>query len=136
MMKIIGKHKNIINLLGACTQDGECVCVCERVCLCVCVRASVCVCESSCAACVCVNPSLCPLSGPLYVVVEYAARGNLREYLRTRRPVGLEYWSGSRRSSPGGVEVRELVSAAYQVARGMAYLASRKVSGRASSSVC
>lgn len=25
MMKMIGKHKNIINLLGACTQDGECV---------------------------------------------------------------------------------------------------------------
>lgn len=24
MMKMIGKHKNIINLLGACTQDGEC----------------------------------------------------------------------------------------------------------------
>lgn len=23
MMKIIGKHKNIINLLGACTQDGR-----------------------------------------------------------------------------------------------------------------
>lgn len=23
MMKIIGKHKNIINLLGACTQDGK-----------------------------------------------------------------------------------------------------------------
>lgn len=22
MMKMIGKHKNIINLLGACTQDG------------------------------------------------------------------------------------------------------------------
>ncbi len=27
MMKMIGKHKNIINLLGACTQDGVCVCV-------------------------------------------------------------------------------------------------------------
>ena len=27
MMKMIGKHKNIINLLGACTQGGECVCV-------------------------------------------------------------------------------------------------------------
>lgn len=26
MMKMIGKHKNIINLLGACTQDGECCC--------------------------------------------------------------------------------------------------------------
>jgi len=23
MMKMIGKHKNIINLLGACTQDGQ-----------------------------------------------------------------------------------------------------------------
>ncbi|XP_030290752.1 fibroblast growth factor receptor 1-A-like [Sparus aurata] len=85
MMKMIGKHKNIINLLGACTQDG-----------------------------------------PLYVVVEYASQGNLREYLRARRPVGLEYWSGSREVSLGSVEVMELVSAAYQVARGMAYLASRK----------
>lgn len=24
MMKMIGKHKNIINLLGACTQGGRC----------------------------------------------------------------------------------------------------------------
>uniref|UniRef100_A0A7N6B665 Fibroblast growth factor receptor n=1 Tax=Anabas testudineus TaxID=64144 RepID=A0A7N6B665_ANATE len=85
MMKMIGKHKNIINLLGACTQDG-----------------------------------------PLYVVVEYASQGNLREYLRTHRPVGLEYWSGSRQSLLGSLEIRELVSAAYQVARGMAYLASKK----------
>uniref|UniRef100_A0AAQ5XTP6 Fibroblast growth factor receptor n=1 Tax=Amphiprion ocellaris TaxID=80972 RepID=A0AAQ5XTP6_AMPOC len=85
MMKMIGKHKNIINLLGACTQDG-----------------------------------------PLYVVVEYASQGNLREYLRSRRPAGLEYWSGSRQVSLGSVEVRELVSAAYQVARGMSYLASKK----------
>ncbi|KAL4005241.1 hypothetical protein ACER0C_004954 [Sarotherodon galilaeus] len=85
MMKMIGKHKNIINLVGACTQDG-----------------------------------------PLYVVVEYAAQGNLREYLRARRPVGAEYWSGSRQASLGSLEVRELVSAAYQVARGMAYLASKK----------
>ncbi|KAM6902733.1 fibroblast growth factor receptor 1b isoform 2-T2 [Xenentodon cancila] len=85
MMKTIGRHKNIINLLGACTQDG-----------------------------------------PLYVVVEYASQGNLREYLRTRRPSGLDYWSGLQRASLGSVEVRELVSAAYQVARGMAYLASKK----------
>lgn len=85
MMKTIGKHKNIINLLGACTQEG-----------------------------------------PLYVVVEYAEQGNLREYLRTRRPAGLEYWSGPRHASLGHLEIRELVSAAYQVARGMAYLASKK----------
>lgn len=25
MMKMIGKHKNIINLLGACTQEGGCL---------------------------------------------------------------------------------------------------------------
>uniref|UniRef100_A0A3Q3WH94 receptor protein-tyrosine kinase n=1 Tax=Mola mola TaxID=94237 RepID=A0A3Q3WH94_MOLML len=85
MMKMIGKHKNIINLLGACTQDG-----------------------------------------PLFVVVEYASQGNLREYLRARRPVGLEYWNGSRPVSLGTLEIMELVSAAYQVARGMAYLASKK----------
>ncbi|KAJ7988415.1 hypothetical protein DPEC_G00323310 [Dallia pectoralis] len=85
MMKMIGKHKNIINLLGACTQDG-----------------------------------------PLYVVVEYASQGNLREYLRCRRPVSLEYWSGPSQAPLDSVEVRELVSAAYQVARGMAYLASQK----------
>ncbi|KAM3600205.1 uncharacterized protein V6R79_019471 [Siganus canaliculatus] len=85
MMKTIGKHKNIINLLGACTQDG-----------------------------------------PLYVVVEYASQGNLREFLRARRPLGLEYWSGPRQVALGSLEVRELVSAAYQVARGMEYLASRK----------
>uniref|UniRef100_A0A8C7I7T3 Fibroblast growth factor receptor n=1 Tax=Oncorhynchus kisutch TaxID=8019 RepID=A0A8C7I7T3_ONCKI len=85
MMKMIGKHKNIINLLGACTQDG-----------------------------------------PLYVVVEYASQGNLREYLRCRRPVDLEYWSGPTQAPLDSVEVRELVSAAYQVARGMAYLALQK----------
>ncbi|XP_072227933.1 fibroblast growth factor receptor 1b [Leuresthes tenuis] len=85
MMKMIGKHKNIINLLGSCSQDG-----------------------------------------PLYVVVEYASQGNLREYLRARRPAGLEYWSGLRQATLGSVEIRELVSAAYQVARGMAYLASKK----------
>uniref|UniRef100_A0A674DLB4 Fibroblast growth factor receptor n=1 Tax=Salmo trutta TaxID=8032 RepID=A0A674DLB4_SALTR len=85
MMKMIGKHKNIINLLGACTQDG-----------------------------------------PLYVVVEYASQGNLREYLRCRRPVDLEYWSGPIQAPLDSVEVRELVSAAYQVARGMAYLALQK----------
>ncbi|CAL1568075.1 unnamed protein product [Knipowitschia caucasica] len=85
MMKVIGKHKNIINLLGACTQDG-----------------------------------------PLYVLVEYAEQGNLREYLRALRPAGLEYWSGPRHTNLGSLEIRELVSAAYQVARGMAYLASKK----------
>ena len=45
MMKMIGTHVNILNLLGCCTQDG-----------------------------------------PLYVIVEFAPYGNLRDFLRQHRP--------------------------------------------------
>jgi fibroblast growth factor receptor 3 len=84
MMKMIGKHTNIINLLGCSTQDG-----------------------------------------PLYVIVEYAHHGNLRDFLRQRRP-------------PENIEMtvmlpghelltnKDLISMAYQVARGMEFLASKK----------
>ncbi|XP_077468743.1 fibroblast growth factor receptor 2 isoform X8 [Stigmatopora argus] len=85
MMKMIGKHKNIINLLGACTQDG-----------------------------------------PLYVIVEYASKGNLREYLRARRPPGMEYSYDIARVSDEQLAFKDLVSCTYQVARGMEYLASQK----------
>ncbi|XP_069070113.1 fibroblast growth factor receptor 1 isoform X1 [Pleurodeles waltl] len=85
MMKMIGKHKNIINLLGACTQDG-----------------------------------------PLYVIVEYASKGNLREYLRARRPPGMEYCYNPIHVSKDMLSFKDLVSCAYQVARGMEYLASKK----------
>ncbi|XP_067277729.1 fibroblast growth factor receptor 2 isoform X2 [Pseudorasbora parva] len=85
MMKMIGRHKNIINLLGACTQDG-----------------------------------------PLYVIVEYASKGNLREYLRVRRPPGMEYSYDIARVSDEPLTFKDLVSCTYQVARGMEYLASQK----------
>ncbi|XP_029466400.1 fibroblast growth factor receptor 2 isoform X3 [Rhinatrema bivittatum] len=85
MMKMIGKHKNIINLLGACTQDG-----------------------------------------PLYVIVEYAAKGNLREYLRARRPPGMEYSFDINRVPEEQMTFKDLVSCTYQLARGMEYLASQK----------
>ncbi|XP_016371199.1 fibroblast growth factor receptor 1-A isoform X4 [Sinocyclocheilus rhinocerous] len=85
MMKIIGKHKNIINLLGACTQDG-----------------------------------------PLYVIVEFASKGNLREYLRERRPPGMEYCYNPDQVPVENMSIKDLVSCAYQVARGMEYLASKK----------
>ncbi|XP_026331015.1 fibroblast growth factor receptor homolog 1-like isoform X4 [Hyposmocoma kahamanoa] len=85
MMKMIGKHVNIINLLGCCTQDG-----------------------------------------PLYVIVEYAPNGNLREFLRNHR-------AGNRYESPiqdlkdkRTLTQKDLVSFSYQVARGMEYLASRR----------
>ncbi|XP_049618238.1 fibroblast growth factor receptor 1-A isoform X2 [Syngnathus scovelli] len=85
MMKIIGKHKNIINLLGACTQDG-----------------------------------------PLYVIVEFASKGNLREFLHARRPPGMEYCYNPDQVPVENMSIKDLVSCAYQVARGMAYLASKK----------
>ncbi|KAM7142153.1 fibroblast growth factor receptor 4 isoform 3-T4 [Molossus nigricans] len=85
VMKLIGQHKNIINLLGVCTQEG-----------------------------------------PLYVIVEYAAKGNLREFLRARRPPGPDLSPDGPRSSEGPLSFPALVSCAYQVARGMQYLESRK----------
>ncbi|XP_037685168.1 fibroblast growth factor receptor 3 isoform X8 [Choloepus didactylus] len=85
MMKMIGRHKNILNLLGACTQGG-----------------------------------------PLYVLVEYAAKGNLREYLRARRPPGMDYSFDTCRLPEEQLTFKDLVSCAYQVARGMEYLASQK----------
>ncbi|KAL4112399.1 hypothetical protein QTP88_016198 [Uroleucon formosanum] len=84
MMKMIGKHVNIINLLGCCTQDG-----------------------------------------PLYVLVEFALHGNLRDFLRQHRPSsGYEPAIGSNLKDT--LTQKDLVSFAYQVARGMEYLASRK----------
>ncbi|KAM6447870.1 fibroblast growth factor receptor 3 isoform 8-T9 [Liasis olivaceus] len=85
MMKMIGKHKNIINLLGACTQDG-----------------------------------------PLYVLVEYASKGNLREYLRACRLPGMDYSFDTCKLPEEQLTFKDLVSCAYQVARGMEYLASQK----------
>jgi len=88
MMKMIGKHINIINLLGCCTQDG-----------------------------------------PLYVVVEYAPHGNLRDLLRQHRPSsGYEPAIGTDLKEKKTLTQKDLVSFAYQVARGMEYLASRRVS--------
>ncbi|KAJ8709066.1 hypothetical protein PYW07_008892 [Mythimna separata] len=85
MMKMIGKHVNIINLLGCCTQDG-----------------------------------------PLYVIVEYAPNGNLREFLRNHRP-GNRYESPTEElKEKKTLTQKDLVSFSYQVARGMEYLASRR----------
>ena len=67
--------------------------------------------------------------GPLYVIVEYASKGNLREYLQARRPPGLEYCYNPSHHPEEQLSSKDLVSCAYQVARGMEYLASQKVSG-------
>lgn len=65
--------------------------------------------------------------GPLYVIVEYASKGNLREYLQARRPPGMEYCYNPTHQAEEQLSFKDLVSCAYQVARGMEYLASKKV---------
>lgn len=114
MMKMIGKHKNIINLLGACTQDGEVTAH---------YRGDDQRCIYRCSESECVLHS-----GPLYVLVEYASKGNLREYLRARRPPGMDYSFDTCKIPDEQLTFKDLVSCAYQVARGMEYLASQKVS--------
>ncbi|GFY39543.1 fibroblast growth factor receptor 4 [Trichonephila inaurata madagascariensis] len=82
MMKMVGKHSHIINLLGCCTQNG-----------------------------------------PFYVIVEYAANGNLRDYLRAHRPVPGYEISNTDRDL---ITEKNLLSFAYQIAKGMEYLSSKK----------
>ncbi|XP_054732284.1 fibroblast growth factor receptor homolog 1 [Anastrepha obliqua] len=89
VMKMIGKHINIINLLGCCTQ-----------------------------------------SGPLWVIVEFAPHGNLKDFLKKNRPLfvgspSLQRSSDCLEDMPQLTE-KNLVSFAFQIARGMEYLASRR----------
>lgn len=100
-MKELGKHPNIINLLGCCTAGGE-----------------------------------------LLVIMEYAEHGSLLEFLRTNRDnytyekpkynvcsLDVIPMNPNDPETPNGkhnLTFKDLMSYAYQVARGMDYLAQRK----------
>ncbi|XP_037952597.1 fibroblast growth factor receptor homolog 1-like [Teleopsis dalmanni] len=85
VMKIIGKHINIINLLGCCSQNG-----------------------------------------PLYVIVEFAPHGNLKDFLYKNRPASMKEFADQQNSPKHYLTEKHLISFAFQIARGMEYLASRR----------
>jgi len=61
------------------------------------------------------------------VIVEFAAKGNLREYLRARRPPTPDYAFDVAAMPEEQLSFKDLVSCVYQVARGMEYLESKRV---------
>ena len=64
------------------------------------------------------------LLGPLLVVVEFAPHGNLRQYLRSRRPTFLDSVGQNKEPPP---KMQDLVSYSLQIAKGMEFLASKMV---------
>lgn len=72
----------------------------------------------------------CTKEGPLYVILEYAPHGNLRDVLRGQ--LALEYKSKTDSNSTftnfKSLSQKDLLSFAYQTARGMEYLVSQRVS--------
>ena len=73
--------------------------------------------------------------GPLYLIVEYAKYGSLRNFLRESRKVGPSYMSGDANRNSSYLEnpderaltMGDLISFAWQISRGMQYLAEMKV---------
>ncbi|KAL1389254.1 hypothetical protein pipiens_012526 [Culex pipiens pipiens] len=78
VMKMVGRHPNIVNLLGCCSKDG-----------------------------------------PLYVIVDYSAHGNLQSFLRKHR-----FESDFDQDDKLVIAQNQLLSYVAQIASGMEYLAS------------
>ncbi|XP_068183940.1 proto-oncogene tyrosine-protein kinase receptor Ret isoform X2 [Antennarius striatus] len=77
----------------------------------------------------------CSQDGPLYLIVEYAKYGSLRNFLRESRKVGPSYMGrdANRNSSylenpdDRALTMGDLISFAWQISRGMQYLAEMKL---------
>lgn len=83
----IGSHKNIVNLLGACTKGRQ---------------------------------------GDLCVIIEYCPYGNMLQFLRSKRDLYDPKWLTPSTDPDKQFTTTDIVSAAFQVARAMEFLASRK----------
>lgn len=88
-MKMIGKHRNVLDLVGCCTQNG-----------------------------------------PLYVVTAYAPHGNLLDLLKKHGTENNKRELGSSIHATLKVSVsqKDLISFAHQIAQGMEYIESKRVS--------
>ena len=74
------------------------------------------------------------------MVIEHAEFGNLREFLRDRRPLTSDCNESSTKddsiygrpslTGEAAINMVDLISFCFQIARGMEYLESRKVSSR------
>ena len=82
----LGQHKNIVNLLGACTRGKR-----------------------------------------LMVIMEFAPNGSLLSFLRGKRDIYEPDWTKTTNDPNKEFTLVDLVMISYQVSRGMAFLASRKV---------
>ncbi|XP_044155976.1 proto-oncogene tyrosine-protein kinase receptor Ret [Bufo gargarizans] len=75
----------------------------------------------------------CTQDGPLYLIVEYAKYGSLRSFLRESRKVGPSSGDSNRNSSyldnpdERALTMGDLISFAWQISRGMQYLAEMKL---------
>ena len=82
----VGEHKNIVNLLGACTKGDR-----------------------------------------LLIIMEFAPHGNLSKFLRGKRDIYEPTWETTTNNPDVELTISNLVVYAYQIARGMEFLASKKV---------
>ena len=92
----VGGHKNIVNLLGACTKGDR-----------------------------------------LLIIMEFAPHGNLSKFLRGKRDIYEPTWETTTKNPDVELTISNLVVYAYQIARGMEFLASKKVRvSRNSNALC
>ena len=83
----LGEHKNIVNLLGACTTKGE----------------------------------------KLHVILECCPGGDLLNFLRSKKTIFQPVWFKKETDMENEFTYIDMVMIAYQVAQGMDFLQSRKV---------
>ena len=71
----------------------------------------------------------CTKGDRLLVIMEFAPHGNLSKFLRGKRDIYEPTWETTTNNPGVELTISNLVVFAYQIARGMEFLASKKVRG-------